>query len=631
MTQPVRTSALQRNHATLWYDFASYRLAWLVLPQAFIALVFAVFLLGGNLADGFLGGLFGGWTETTEPTKGEWGKPMDLTEVGAELDLLRDAVAQKNDADSLAVLEGLAANGNAIAAFKLAELYDPLQAGMYPNPAQKDAKRALALFQPAADDGILSAMAAISVLRLAPDTPSYDAALGCEMVQSFVTKLLDRVEKPLEDDAWYLIQAADCMTGLILPEGGQAPTLTKESAEQAIALYHHPLVAKFSDAPKGLANLYLTYGSPVYDIPKGCEFARDWIERAGVAPEALNSIPGAFLIEVGYCLIGVDGYRKTPDYGPTLADEKTTYSLWSLPSLADNIAVIRNLAWFDLNASNQTANIARGCDTAQHWADLAGDDQAEFDLLNDWLGVRLSKCLIGRFDNTGTTPLTAKQREIGLALLEHKAAAKTYPLAMVELGFVYEGGAEGVAVDMNRARTLYQDCATIGGLADCNANIGRFKKYGLGGLAIDLEAAAADFTLCADAGIYECHAQLVDTWEQLASPRMKNVSAVLSHLEQAADGGDTFGLWLYGLAIYNGDYGLQADKEAAALWLIKAVDASFDMSYVNSLKNTIGPQIKSKPFWISFHTELQRRAVYEGKIYDRPTEDGFAALAKLVD
>lgn len=627
MSQPVRTSGLQKTHATLWYDFASYRLAWTVLPQALIALVFAVFIMGGGLSDFS----FGGAADMAQNAKGDWGKPMDLKDVGAELDKLRDAVSDHNDPDSLAVLEDMATKGNAMAALKLAELYDPMQAGYFPNPAQKDAPRALEMFQIAADAEILSAMIGVTNLRLSPETPTYDAAKGCHMVKSLVKKLLDGSFKLEDSDAWYLIQAANCLTGLIRPKEGPPPNIGSDDAQKAIDLYKHPLVAQFSDAEMGLAHLYLAYASPVSDVPQGCVNARKWIDREGILPERLKAVPATFLVEVGYCLLGTDGYRTSEKYAPSAIDEKSTYTLWSLPSFADDTNLAQNLAWFDLNSSNQTGIVARGCDTAQRWADLSGGDEAEFDALTDWLSVRISKCLIGRLENTGATPLTPKQREIGLKMLERRAATKTDPNAMIELGFVYEGGVEGVPIDLNRARTLYQDCAAVGGLADCNANIGRFKRYGMGGLAVDLESAVADFTICADAGIFECHAQLVDTWDDQNSPRLQNFSSVLSHLEAAADGGDAYGLWLYGLAIYNGDYGLQSDKEASAVWLIKAIDASFGAKYAESLRNSIGPQIKNKSFWKSFHQELRRRSVYAGEIYDHPTDESYAAVLKLAD
>ena len=134
MAQPAHGFA--KRHGHLWYRSAVYRLAWVALPQALMALGF------GGLSTLSLTGPTE--TQPAPQNAGDWGKPLDATTSEDETDALRDKAGVENDADALATLDALGKQGNTWAAFKLGTLLDPTLTCAYPYPAAKDAKRAWA-------------------------------------------------------------------------------------------------------------------------------------------------------------------------------------------------------------------------------------------------------------------------------------------------------------------------------------------------------------------------------------------------------------------------------------------------------------------------------------------------------
>lgn len=631
MPHPARISPLQKNHAALWYSAPLYRLAWTALPQAIVALFFAVFVIGSGVSDA----LWDRGSKTGNPPPGDWGKPVETGAAEEHLNTLRDAVGDNSAPGNLAVLQDLATLGNAMASLKLAELYNPLQAAFYPFPAEKDAQRALDLFQTGMEAGITHAYGGVAALRLWPGTALYDPSLGCPVMEAFITKIQAGPKPPAENDAWHMMQAADCYSGLQHRKGAPLTGLTAEAAQRAIDLYQDPLLSSSGLADRGLAQVYMSRVSPLRDPIKGCEKARAWIKAEGVNADQIDTLLPAFLVEAGNCVLGVGEYGATGGatgtYVPTIAEEETALALWSSPSAASNAELTGLVAWFQMNTDNlQTAVPELGCDAAQRWADLSGGAVEEIDKLSNWTVVQIAKCLTGQRRNSGTSPLTQTQRDIGLKAMDHLTSVTQSTLAMYEMAYILSVGAAGIPEDDARARNLYQDCIKIGGVPECNYGLGLMKRWGEGGFDVDYEGAANEFNFCADAGIAACHAQLVDVWDISDSPRLQNQTSVVSHLEASVAGNDDYGLWLYALAVYNGKYGLKPDDEAAAILFVKCIEASFDTRYIDSLKNTIGPQIKSKAFWRALHQDLKRRGIYDGKIADQPTDAGFAALARLL-
>ncbi len=124
-----------RAHAALWYADARYRLAWLVLPQAAIA-------LAAGLALAVL-----------KPT-GEWGKPADSKEDEKLYHELLDKAGKDGDKAAFDKLKAGADAGNISARSFLGTLYNPEWASLYPkSPVKADAAKALTYYQQPADLG----------------------------------------------------------------------------------------------------------------------------------------------------------------------------------------------------------------------------------------------------------------------------------------------------------------------------------------------------------------------------------------------------------------------------------------------------------------------------------------------
>lgn len=156
-----------RAHATLWYADARYRLAWLVLPQAAVALL-------AGLALALL-----------KPA-GEWGKPADSKEnEKLYLDLL-DKAGKDGDRAAFEKLKAGAEAGDVSARSFMGALYNPEWAALYAkNPVKPDAAKALTYYQKPADLGFPGAQRGMTELLLNRGRGQYDLKRGCRYGLAF--------------------------------------------------------------------------------------------------------------------------------------------------------------------------------------------------------------------------------------------------------------------------------------------------------------------------------------------------------------------------------------------------------------------------------------------------------------
>ena len=156
-----------RAHATLWYADARYRLAWLVLPQAAVALL-------AGLALALL-----------KPA-GEWGKPADSKEnEKLYLDLL-DKAGKDGDRAAFEKLKAGAEAGDVSARSFMGALYNPEWAALYvKNPVKPDAAKALTYYQKPADLGFPGAQRGMTELLLNRGRGQYDLKRGCRYGLAF--------------------------------------------------------------------------------------------------------------------------------------------------------------------------------------------------------------------------------------------------------------------------------------------------------------------------------------------------------------------------------------------------------------------------------------------------------------
>ena len=148
-------------HAALWYGQARYRLAWLVLPQAAVA-------LAAGLALALVG------------TGAEWGKPADSKESEKLYADLLEKAGKDGDKAAFDKLKTAAEAGEISARSFMGVLHDPDMASVYPkSPVKPDVDKALGYYQRTADLGYPGAQRGMTELLLNPAHGHYDAKRGC--------------------------------------------------------------------------------------------------------------------------------------------------------------------------------------------------------------------------------------------------------------------------------------------------------------------------------------------------------------------------------------------------------------------------------------------------------------------
>ncbi|MCJ2064922.1 peptidoglycan-binding protein [Methylobacterium sp. J-088] len=156
-----------RAHGTLWYADARYRLAWLVLPQAVVALL-------AGLALALL-----------KPTD-EWGKPADNKENEKLYYDLAHKIGQEGDKAAFERLKNAAEGGDLYARAAMGYLYDPEWGPFFPkNPVRPDPPKALAYYQKPADIGYPLAQRGMVEILLDPKGGAYDLKRGCRYGLAF--------------------------------------------------------------------------------------------------------------------------------------------------------------------------------------------------------------------------------------------------------------------------------------------------------------------------------------------------------------------------------------------------------------------------------------------------------------
>ncbi|SFD67554.1 peptidoglycan-binding protein [Methylobacterium sp. 13MFTsu3.1M2] len=210
-----------RAHATLWYADARYRLAWLVLPQAAVALL-------AGLALALL-----------KPA-GEWGKPADSKEnEKLYLDLL-DKAGKDGDRAAFEKLRTAAEAGDVSARSFMGALYNPEWAAVYAkNPVKPDAAKALTYYQKPADLGFPGAQRGMTELLLDPARGQHDLKRGCRYGLAFQANPVAARNNYL--DSWStLYWIAGCYTDA----GSGVPRDPQKAAD----LYMNTVAAKLSRA-----------------------------------------------------------------------------------------------------------------------------------------------------------------------------------------------------------------------------------------------------------------------------------------------------------------------------------------------------------------------------------------------
>ncbi|MEE7503261.1 peptidoglycan-binding domain-containing protein, partial [Methylobacterium mesophilicum] len=210
-----------RAHATLWYADARYRLAWLVLPQAAVALL-------AGLALALL-----------KPA-GEWGKPADSKEnEKLYLDLL-DKAGKDGDRAAFEKLRTAAEAGDVSARSFMGALYNPEWAAVYAkNPVKPDAAKALTYYQKPADLGFPGAQRGMTELLLDPARGQHDLKRGCRYGLAFQANPVAARNNYL--DSWStLYWIAGCYT--------DAASGVPRDPQKAADLYMNTVAAKLPRA-----------------------------------------------------------------------------------------------------------------------------------------------------------------------------------------------------------------------------------------------------------------------------------------------------------------------------------------------------------------------------------------------
>jgi TPR repeat protein len=205
-----------------------------------------------------------------------------------------------------------------------------------------------------------------------------------------------------------------------------------------------------------------------------------------------------------------------------------------------------------------------------------------------------------------------------------RAANQGDQASMSNLAVGYYFGHVG-RVDYTRA------CYFARGLnADAFANALRVKgdcyAQGLGGLQVDLTAAAGAYELAAKGNNTHAYAALGYFYENGVGGRPKNAETALKYYRFAADKGDTLGLHNLGYAYNAGLLGLQRDPNESARLIMQALEGKYEVT-VSSLTNR--PEYWTPEFWQSLQRRLAERGYYSGQADGRVTTPTLDAVRRL--
>lgn len=166
--------------------------------------------------------------------------------------------------------------------------------------------------------------------------------------------------------------------------------------------------------------------------------------------------------------------------------------------------------------------------------------------------------------------------------------------------------------------------------ADAFANALRVKgdcyAQGLGGLEVDLTAAANAYELAAKGNDAHATAALGYFYENGVGGRPKNQETALKYYRFGADKGDALGLHNLGYAYNAGLLGLQRDPNESARLIMQALEKKYEVT-VQSL--TTRPEYWTPEFWQNLQRRLAERGYYSGQADGRVTTPTLDAVRRL--
>lgn len=618
MAQP--TYGFTKRHGQMWYRSAVYRLAWVALPQALVALGLGVFALGGGLSTLSLTGPTE--TQPAPQNAGDWGKPLDVTTSEDETNALRDKAGVENDADALATLDALGKQGNTWAAFKLGTLLDPTLSGAYPYPAAKDAKRALALFDPLLQEDNYKAQYRSVGLLLNASFGVQDGAKGCAIARKLAVQPEFAPDNRSADDANVMFHVADCFRGVYEPKPMGPGDLTAADAKAAVDLLRDPLLATFSDAPGGAARLLLDGQSPVHDVVAGCAAAKTWTDLVLATPSLLSARDEWLASAAAQCLLNQVLPESVPFTTPKAEAQIQAVKLLSLPVFAD-FAGFKSLlgSTLVLPANTGVYDPVRGCALLRAWALDPKQPMNEIELRADWVLTKTVSCLIGDIADAPYTPAVADLTAAKVLLDDGVKRKDIY--AMWMLGSLSESGRAGIPQDEKAALAYYQQCADLNG-TDCQARVGVFHEFGLAGQPEDPATAVGYYETCSAAGEPFCDARLGYVLTRGGKGVKKDLKRATTLLRSAAEGGNYWGMEQYAYALLDGD------PEGAGFWMVKSIEGGNSEALDQMISNYDNGYMRDKAFWTSFHQELSARQVYTGALQGKPSAATFEAARQLL-
>lgn len=614
MADRSKPSAFARSHGALWYRSLGYRLAWLALPQALVALVIGMFFMGGGIGDLS----FGTSKPPAEKTASDWAKPMDTVATEEALNVLREA-AGAGDQAALDGLTRVAEGGDAIASFKLGTLYAPFYAQYYPFPAPKDPTRAIALFEPAAKAGFWKAYAGLGDIYLTEPEPLHDAEKGCKNLIAYLDTPEWKATSATADDVSEMVNGANCLLNELRVDGAAFVEPSREAAEKALALLEDPVLAEDTLALWSRVRLLTRPTSPVFDNKRACAAAEAWVKRT--TPETRK--PGDLYILTKLAMCDLGQYDTPPSAAPPKAKQLEALALLSLPEVKSDPFTQSNLAWLLLRQGDVFDPVA-GCHTVENWAALVGTDPVEIGLLNPVTAVQFADCLQGLFPGQAARTPSSQDMKLVFALGQ-TAIDRGVPEGDYLIGQIYRFGGGGQPVNGPKAVQHFEACSVK--LPACDSSLGDIFAYGVAGFAKDNPRAVKHFKLCAAAGVTNCDAQLSNIYVNDDSFDVSG-EEVLGHMRKAAEAGESLAAENLAYAYYQGRFGLQVDMDAAAGWLVRAIVMPGGDGVRDWLANN-ADQLKKGEFWSSMHRELTRRGVYAGKADTKASPETIAALYKL--
>lgn len=616
MADPRKPSGLARTHGALWYGSLGYRLSWLALPQALVALGVSAFLMGNGIGDLNFGG---GKGQAPSDLAGDWAQPMDTVATEDMLNKLRDAAGNEGDAAALAELEALVKEGDAIASFKLGVLYSPYFAGVFPYPPEKDAAKAVELLQPAADAGFYKAFGALGEIYMGEPAPLENRTKGCENLILYEAAP-DRQKVGWSDhEIPRMVDAANCLLNELRDKNVAYTVPAPETAAKAMALLEDPLLANDTLALWSRIKYLNRAGGTLAERRQSCPVIDAWMSLT--SPQTRG--PDDFYIPVSQAICKLSQYDEAPGAPPKAAQEEAA-AILSAPDLKNYPGAYANLAWLYLQPWD-IYDPLKGCKAVENWVALVGTDKAQIDQQSPMSAINFADCLMGY--QPGQSPRKPSPQEMQTVIaLAQSAKDRGLPNGDYVLGQIYQFGTGGIPVNPATAMMHYQSCA-VSGLTLCDLRLGRIYRFGQIDQPKDPQKAASHLERCAAAGDLDCNAELGALYR--IEPSLGAApEVVLAHLKKSAEGGRSLGAENLAYAYMEGKYGLPKDNDMAAYWLVKSIALPGGAEVRDWLAGTPNA-LKGAGFWKAFHQELTKTGVYSGPISSEMTTETIAALFKL--